>query len=267
MYPSTPIGIFDSGLGGLSILNNITKTLPNEDVIYFADQKNIPYGDKSEEFIINRSKEIVNFLTEKKAKILVIACNTVTTIAIKKLREICKIPIVGVEPAIKPALAISKKKVGVLATSGTAQSLKFKELIERFDSDKRLLVQPCPGLVELVESGELNSLTTKKFLNQYVRKLLDDNVDVIVLGCTHYPFLISEIGEIAGDEIKIIESSEAVSAEVKRQLEKNKIGNKSEQNGKLSFYTSKSETEFASISKRLLPLFDFSNVYRALDQS
>ncbi|MBX9869084.1 MAG: glutamate racemase, partial [Burkholderiaceae bacterium] len=183
---SAPIGVFDSGLGGLSVLKAIRTALPNEHLMYVADSAYAPYGERDAGFVIDRTLVVSDFLLQAKAKCIVVACNTATALAIEALRQHCSLPIIAIEPAVKPAVTSSQNKIiGVLATRATIASVAFTQLCERYRGDTRLLLQPCPGLVEQVEKGELDSATTRALLRHYIQPLLDAGADTLVLGCTH----------------------------------------------------------------------------------
>ncbi len=217
--PESPIGVFDSGVGGLSVLREIRRELPHEDLLYVADSGHAPYGDKSTELIEARSIAIVEFLISQRAKAIVVACNTATGVAIQALRARFTIPIIAMEPAVKPAAAHTKSGViGVLATSRTIASDNFAKLHERFGADVKILMQACPGLVEQVEAGYLSDDKTRSLIEQYVVPLLEQGVDTIVLGCTHYPFLAPLIQKIAGSSVAIIDPSAAIARELRRRL-------------------------------------------------
>jgi glutamate racemase len=214
-----PIGVFDSGVGGLSVLREIRRELPGEDLLYVADSGHAPYGDKSTQLIEARAIAIVEFLLSQRAKAIVVACNTATGVAINLLRARFSIPIVAMEPAVKPAVTHTKSGViAVLATSRTIASDNFAKLHNRFGADVKILMRACPGLVEQVEVGDLTSDKTRTLLEQYVLPLLAENVDTIVLGCTHYPFLVPLIREIAGPMVAIIDPSAAIARELRRRL-------------------------------------------------
>ncbi len=214
------IGVFDSGIGGLSTLSHIRQLLPSEKLIYLADSAHIPYGCKSEEEVAERCLKISDFLTKKKdVKAIVVACNTATAASICSIREKHGIPVIGMEPPIKPAVVISHSGIiGILTTSGTASSERFNRLQERFSTDVQFLVQPCPGLVECIECGDLGGARVRSMLETYLTPLLEQGVDTLVLGCTHYPLVKSIISEIVGDAIKILDTGDAVACELKRQL-------------------------------------------------
>ncbi|MBI5625700.1 MAG: glutamate racemase [Nitrosomonadales bacterium] len=214
-----PIGVFDSGVGGLSVLREIRRELPGEDLLYVADSGHAPYGDKSSDMIETRSIAIVEFLLSRHAKAIVVACNTATGAAVETLRARFSVPIVAMEPAVKPAAAHTKSGViGVLATNGTLGSDNFARLHERFGAEVDILVQSCPGLVERVEAGDLSGDKTRTLIEKYLAPLLAQQADTIVLGCTHYPFLATLIQEIAGPSVAIIDPASAVARELRRRL-------------------------------------------------
>jgi glutamate racemase len=213
------IGVFDSGVGGLSVLRDIRNELPGEDLLYVADSAHAPYGEKSPEFIQDRALAITEFLLQQQAKAIVVACNTATSAAAGLLRAHFSVPIIAMEPAVKPAaLSTQTGVVGVLATRGTLSSENFAKLTTRFGAHAEILVQPCPGLVEQIEAGDLAGDKTKVLLTQYLEPLLLRHADTIVLGCTHYPFLVPLIHKIAGAKVTIIDPAPAVARELHRRL-------------------------------------------------
>ncbi len=215
-----PIGVFDSGVGGLSVLREIRNALPRENLLYVADSGFAPYGDRPAEFIQRRAESIVEFFADAGAKAVVVACNTATAVAVQALRARFAFPIVAIEPAVKPAAEMTRSGViGILATSQTLASENFSRLVERHGKGVEVLQQPCPGLVEQVEKVELAGPTTEALVARYVQPLLDRGADTIVLGCTHYPFLISAIRAIAGPNVALIDPAVAVARELKRRLE------------------------------------------------
>jgi glutamate racemase len=219
MKAAYSIGVFDSGVGGLSVLREIRRELPGEDLLYVADSGHAPYGDKSTELIEARAIAIVEFLLSRNAKAIVVACNTATGVAINMLRTRFSLPIIAMEPAVKPAVTHTRSGViGVLATSRTIASDNFARLHERFGADVKILMQACPGLVEQVEAGDLASNKTRALVEHYVVPLLEQSADTIVLGCTHYPFLAPLIQEIAGSSVAIIDPSAAIARELRRRL-------------------------------------------------
>ena len=214
-----PIGVFDSGVGGLSVLHEIRRELPEEGLLYVADSGYAPYGDKSVQLIEARAITIVEFLLSQRAKAIVVACNTATGVAIETLRARFPVPIVAMEPAVKPAVTHTQSGViAVLATSRTIASDNVAKLHERFGANVKILMQACPGLVELVEAGDLSGDRTRALIAQYILPLLAEKVDTIVLGCTHYPFLVPLIREIAGPTVAIIDPSAAIARELRRRL-------------------------------------------------
>ena len=222
------IGVFDSGVGGTSIWREITNRLPAENTIYLADSKHAPYGEKSKQDIIDISIENTEFLIAKGVKLIVVACNTATTNAISILREKFDIPFVGIEPAIKPAaLATQTNSIGILATQGTLSSRLFHETCKKFTADINVIEQEGTGLVPLIEKGKINSTETKNLLKQYLQPMIHQNIDHLVLGCSHYPYLIPVIKSIIGNEVKIIDSGYAVAKQTESLLRHNKLLNQS----------------------------------------
>lgn len=218
MHNNNAIGLFDSGIGGTSIWKEIHQLLPNENTIYLADSKNAPYGLKSKEEIIHLSEKNTEYLLNKNCKIIVVACNTATTNAIKELRAKYNIPFIGIEPAIKPAALHSKThKIGILATKGTLSSELFYKNVEKYQ-DIQIIEQIGFGLVELIEAGKINSPKMHRLLTQYLTPMIAQNIDYLVLGCSHYPYLIPQIEKIIPKNIKIIDSGEAVARQTKNVL-------------------------------------------------
>ncbi len=218
-HENAPIGVFDSGVGGLSILREIRRELPGENLIFVADSGHAPYGDRDAEFIRQRALLITRFLLAQGAKAIVVACNTATVVAVDELRACCTVPVVAVEPAIKPAAQGTKSGViGVLATSRTLSSSSVARLCETHGQGVTFLLQPCPGLVERVERADLTSAATRSLLVSYLSPLLAAGADTLVLGCTHYPFLMQLIREIAGPKVRIIDPAVAVAKELARRL-------------------------------------------------
>ncbi len=223
MTNNHPIGLFDSGIGGTSIWSAIHELLPNENTIYLADSKNAPYGQKSKDEIIALSCKNTEFLLEMNCKIIVVACNTATTNAIKELRAKYDIPFIGIEPAIKPAALHSQtQKIGILATKGTLNSELFYKNVEKFQ-DIKIIEQIGYHLVELIENGDINSPQMNQLLHDYLTPMIAQNIDYLVLGCSHYPYLIPQIEKILPPHVKIIDSGEAVARQTKNILEE-KVG-------------------------------------------
>ncbi|MEX5343549.1 glutamate racemase [Pseudomonas sp. I2] len=217
---SAPVGVMDSGVGGLSVLAEIQRLLPNESLLYVADSGHVPYGEKSPDYIRERLRRIAGFFHERGAKAMVLACNTATVAAVADLRELYPgWPLVGMEPAVKPAAAATRSGVvGVLATTGTLQSAKFAALLDRFASDVRVVTQPCPGLVECIEAGDLGSPRLRELLRGYVQPLLAAGCDTLILGCTHYPFLRPLLAGMVPADVAIIDTGAAVARQLQRLL-------------------------------------------------
>ncbi len=253
--PSSPVrtvGVFDSGVGGLSVLKAIRKKQPTIDFIYIADSGNAPYGSRSAEFIESRASHITNSLVDAGAQIIVVACNTATAIAVAKLRAKLTVPIVAMEPAIKPAVAHTKTGViGVLATERTIESPSVARLCREFGQGVKILLQPCPGLVELVERGELSSDYTQEYLRKLIAPLIAQGADTLVLGCTHYVFLEPMIQHITGAKVHIIESSAAVARQTVRYLSHNKNLEPGERTGQELFLTTGSPENAQTIFSKL----------------
>lgn len=214
-----PIGVFDSGVGGISVLQHIHALLPHEQLLYVADSRYAPYGNKTPQEIQSRCFEIADFLIAKGVKAIVVACNTATAAAIDMMREKYSLPIIGMEPAVKPAAEASKNGViGVLATVGTLKSAQFAGLLESYGRNVKVVTQGCIGLVECIERGELRSDNTLNLLEQYCQPLLDEGADTIVLGCTHYPFVKPLIQQIVGKNVTLIDTGAAVAKHLQKRL-------------------------------------------------
>ncbi|SEO96478.1 glutamate racemase [Aquisalimonas asiatica] len=217
---TAPVGVFDSGLGGLSVLREIRALLPGEDLLYVADAAHVPYGNRTPDAIRARAQAVSGFLLEQGAKAVVVACNTATAVAVTALRERWRVPIIGMEPAIKPAAGLTRNgTVGVLATEGTLASARFAALLEQYAGDLHVVTQPCPGLVAAVESGELHGDRARALLARYLQPLQAAGADVIILGCTHYPFLTPAIRQRVGADVAIVDTGAAVAREVRRRLQ------------------------------------------------
>jgi len=221
---AAPVGVFDSGVGGLSVLRHLRALLPAEDFHYVADSGYAPYGPRPAADIVARSVAIGDFLVGQGVKALVVACNTATAAAVAELRARLPIPVVAMEPGVKPAVAATRRGVvGVLATAGTLESARFYSLVNRYAGAVRMLTQPCHGLVERVEAGLLDDAETRALLRRYLDPLLAQGADVIVLGCTHYPFLSPLIAELAGPGVSIIDTGPAVARELGRRLQEERL--------------------------------------------
>lgn len=247
-----PIGIFDSGVGGLSVLRAIRTLMPSESILYVGDQGHIPYGPRPMEQIRRFSESITNFLLAGGAKIIVVACNTASAAALKFLRERFEgVQFVGMEPAVKPAAEQTRTgKVGVLATPATFQGELYASVVERFANGVELFQNTCNGLVRQIEQGDLTGDETQTILEQALLPMLDKNIDTVVLGCTHYPFVIPLIQTIVGANVRVIDPAPAVARQVQRLLVAGGIKNPSPIPGKINLYTSGDPAAF----QQLLPL-------------
>jgi glutamate racemase len=249
----SPVGVFDSGVGGLSVLRAIRQELPSEDLIYAGDSGFAPYGDKSHGFVQARATAITEFLIRQGSKAVVVACNTATGIAVDLLRsQFPHIPIVAIEPAVKPAAAKTKSGVvGVLATTGTLASPNVTRLLNKYGVDVEILTQAGTGLVEQVEKGDLSSDRTRALVEKYVRPLLDKGADVLVLGCTHYPFLTAAIRDVAGAGVEVMDPATAVARELRRRLEEVGLLSQDSSNGRERFLTTGDPDTVSPIMSRL----------------
>jgi glutamate racemase len=247
-----PIGIFDSGVGGISVLKHIHALLPHEDLFYLADSKYAPYGNKTVEEITQRCLILCDDLLQKNVKAVVVACNTATAAAIDELRETFDVPIIGMEPAVKPAAEASKSGIiGVLATVGTLKSAQFAALLESYGRNVKVVTQACVGLVECIERGELDTPKTKALIRQYTTPLLAEGADTIVLGCTHYPFVAHVIREIVGEDISLIDTGAAVAKQLKRQLEEKGLLSSSKQKAEVNFWSNSEAANASQITEKL----------------
>lgn len=215
------VGIFDSGVGGLSVLREILASLPAQPVVYFADQAHVPYGSRQVEEVRDFTRGITRYLLEQGAELIVVACNTASVAALHTLREeFAPIPFVGMEPAVKPAVEQSRSgKVGVMATEATFHTTMYASVVERFAQGVTLYENPCPGLVTQVEKGDLEGPVTRRILEQVLLPMMEKDVDTIVMGCTHYPFVIPLIKNIVGDDVRVIDPAPAIARQVRRVLE------------------------------------------------
>ena len=249
-----PIGIFDSGVGGLSVLSAICELLPNESVVYVADQAHIPYGPRQKTQIRDFSFGITDFLLAQGAKLIVVACNTASAAALHDLRaHYPGVPFVGMEPAVKPAASITKTgKVGVLATPTTFNGDLYHALVDRFAQGIEIFQNTCPGLVEQVEQGELESPLTRAILESALEPMLAAGVDTIVLGCTHYPFVIPLIQTLTGPDVLTIDPAPAIARQTQRLLTEHGWLNQQEQHGELELFTSGEPEGLNALQSKLL---------------
>ena len=253
MSNSSPIGIFDSGIGGLSVWREIARQLPHEDTIYFADQIHIPYGPRSLHQIRSFSEAITRFLLERGCKIIVVACNAASAAALKYLRSTFpEVPFVGMEPAVKPAAETTHTGVvGVLATPATFQGELFASVVERFATGVQLVQEVCPGLVQQVEAGRLDTPDTLEMLDWFLQPIRAANADTIVLGCTHYPFVIEAIRQLAPG-VNVIDPAPAVARQVDRVLHERELHGNEDRIGQHGFVTSGELDRFQNILRMLV---------------
>jgi glutamate racemase len=218
--PTSPIGVFDSGIGGLTVYRAIRAQLPNETLFYVADQAHVPYGSRSQAEIRHLSTRITEFMLAKQAKLMVVACNTASAAALKALREAFQaVPFVGMEPAVKPAaFSTQSRLIGVLATPATFHGAPYGSLLDRFAQEVIVLEDTCPGLVNQIEAGEWDTQNTRHILEMALKPMLTQGIDHIVLGCTHYPFVIPLIRDIAGPEVQVIDPAPAIARQAERLL-------------------------------------------------
>ncbi|MFM9836404.1 MAG: glutamate racemase [Methylophilaceae bacterium] len=251
-HSNRPIGVMDSGVGGISVLKHIHTLLPHEDLRYFADSKHAPYGSKTPEEIKARCFEIADFFIAQGVKALVVACNTATAAAIDDMRAKYTLPIIGMEPAVKPAAAATKNGIiGVLATVGTLKSAQFAALLESYGRNVEVVTQACVGLVECIERGELDTPETKDLIKLYTSPLLVEGADTIVLGCTHYPFVKHVIQEVVGDNITLIDTGAAVAKQLKRQLEEKGLLSSSQEKADVQFWTNSEADNAEQVTEKL----------------
>mgnify|MGYP001392302297 CR=1 FL=1 len=251
---ATPIGVFDSGIGGLSVLRHIHQHLPSESLIYVADTGHLPYGPRSSSYVIERARIIARFLVDQGVKAIVVACNTATAAAIVALRDEFSLPVIGVEPGVKPAISQSRSGiVGVLATEGTLGSEKFKRLVVEHGASQQVIVQPCHGWVEQIEQGDLFSDQTRTLVGAAVEPLLRQGADTLVLGCTHYPFLAPIIREVTGPGIVLVDTGQAIALELQRRLQRLSLLGDADNSGTIRFWSSGDPSQMVTQVGRLWP--------------
>lgn len=248
-----PIGFFDSGLGGISILRGVRRILPQEDCIYYGDSAHAPYGVRSVEDVQRLSQQAAEFLLERGAKAIVIACNTATSAAAAMLREkYPQLPVIGTEPAIKPAaLAHPGGRILVMATAMTLQEQKFFDLWEQLRDQAEIVPVPCTGLMEFVEKGQLAGREVEHFLMEILTPFTKEPVDAVVLGCTHYPFLEKTVRKVIGEKPEIFDSADGVARQLKRRLEEQDLLNSGEE-GKVRFFNSSDDKNLLILSEKML---------------
>ncbi len=251
-----PIGVFDSGVGGLSILIELKKLLPKENFVFLADQDYVPYGEKSKKQLVNRCFKVTDyFIKYHNIKMMVVACNTATCYAIKELRAKYPFPVVGTLPAVKPAAILTHtKQIGVISTPSTSKSLMLKKLIKDNCKGVKVINVGCKNLENVVEEGALDSKETQKLLIKYLEKIKNSKTDYLVLGCTHYPFLKENIKKIVGRKVNLIDGGAAIAKRTKWWLEGQQMKNKQKKTGKTLYFTTKDSAKFSKVASKLLKL-------------
>ena len=249
-----PIGVFDSGVGGLSVLRAMRQFMPEEPIVYFADQEHVPYGPRSLKQVRDFSEAITRFLLTQNAKLIVVACNTASAAALHYLRDkFPNVSFVGMEPAVKPAAEHTQSGlVGVLATPATFQGKLYASVVDRFANGVQVLQDTCPGLVGQIESGNLDGDRTRAILEKALRPMLDRGIDTVVLGCTHYPFVIPLIEQIVGESVRVIDPAPAVAKQAERLLDAHGMKNPVGRQTQAHFYTSGDVDSFTSMLPKLL---------------
>jgi len=249
-----PIGVFDSGIGGLTVVKRLGSTLPNENIIYFGDTARVPYGSKSNSTVIEYSIQNTKFLLQKNIKALVVACNTASSIAIPDLIEMFDIPIIGmIEPGSRMALSKTKnKKIGVIGTRATIGNLAYSKEIKKMNNKAEVFEKPCPLFVPLAEEGWIKHRATYEIAEEYLKELRENTIDTLVLGCTHYPILSEVIQEVVGKKVALIDSGVASSELIKTELEKFDLLSDSGTNGSQEYYVSDIPAKFKEVAELFL---------------
>ena len=257
MKKTAPIGVFDSGVGGLTVAREIMRNLPKEDIVYFGDTARVPYGSKSKDNIIRYSRQIINFLQTKGVKAIVIACNTASALALDTVKEEFNIPIIGVvEPGAKAALQITEnKKIGVIGTEATVKSSMYEKIIQEIDSGVSVIAKACPLFVPLVEEGFKKHQVTDEIVDYYLADLKKSDIDALILGCTHYPLLRSKIREYVGENITLVNPAYETAMDLKRILQEMDMENPDIEgdHGSYSFYVSDAADKFKQFANSILP--------------
>lgn len=253
---SSPIGVYDSGVGGLTVFQAVRNLLPNERLLYLADQANVPYGERSLEEVRALAERATSFMMAQGVKLIVVACNTASAAALKVLRKnYPDFPFVGMEPAVKPAAEQTLSgKVGVLATPSTFQGELYASVVERFAGDVQLFQATCPGLVEQIEKGAVKSPETRQILEDAIEPMLKEGVDSLVMGCTHFPFVIPLIRQIAGEDVRVVDPAPAVARQVKRVLESRDLLASASQQSEMQFFTSGKALDLEEFLANLLDI-------------
>ncbi len=249
-----PIAVIDSGVGGISVLRELVALMPNENYIYFGDSKNAPYGSKSRDEVLHITRQALDMLNERGIKALVVACNTATSAAVRILRqEEGELVIVGIEPAIKPpSVELDHPRVLCMATPLTLKEEKFKALVSRFAADEEIIALPCPGLVELIERGELDTPKLHAYLEKLLSPYKSERIDALVLGCTHYPHIKRAIAAHLPESVRIYDGGEGTARETRRRLGAMGLLNPSAERGRVEILNSSNDERLIELSKMLL---------------
>ncbi len=254
MEKEKPIGVFDSGVGGLTVVKRLISTLPNESIVYFGDTARVPYGSKSNETVIEYSIQNTKFLLKKNVKAIVVACNTASSIAIDVLRKEFNIPIIGmIEPGAESAIKFTKaKKIGVIGTRATVNNHAYKKQLIKIDNQVEVFEKACPLFVPLAEEGWIEHRATYEIAEEYLSELKEKNIDTLILGCTHYPLLSKVIQKVIGENVTLIDSGVASSELVRNEIERIGLSTNSSAKGNISIYVSDISTNFRSIVELFL---------------
>jgi glutamate racemase len=252
---NAPIGVFDSGVGGLTVAREIIRQLPNESITYFGDTARVPYGSKSKDTIIRYARQIVRFLKTKNVKAIVVACNTASAFALDTIESELDIPIIGVvKPGAKSAIGNTKnKRIGIIGTEGTIKSELYTEYIHGIDSEITVIGKPCPLFVPLVEEGMLHDTVTDEIASRYLSDLKKQNIDSLILGCTHYPLLRSTVGKIMGPEVNLVNPAYETAVSLDALLKKNHIEAEKTAQPKYEFYVSDAAEKFKNFANSIMP--------------
>ena len=254
---TAPIGVFDSGVGGLTVAREIMRNLPKEDIVYFGDTARVPYGSKSKDNIIRYSRQIIHFLQTKGVKAIVIACNTASALALETVKDEFDIPIIGVvEPGARAALEVTvNKKIGVIGTEATVRSSMYEKIIQGVDPEVSVIAKACPLFVPLVEEGFKKHQVTDEIIDYYLASLKQSDIDALILGCTHYPLLRSKIREYVGDKITLVNPAYETAMDLKRILKEMDMENPDIEgdHGSYSFYVSDAADKFKQFANSILP--------------
>lgn len=254
MNRTNPIGFFDSGIGGLSVVKAFARLMPNENIVYFGDTARVPYGSKSNDTVVEYSIQAANFLLRKNIKLLVVACNTASSVALTELRKFLTIPVIGmIEPGSKMALTETKnKKIGVIGTNATINNKAYSTQLKKLNPKLKVYEKACPLFVPLAEEGWIDNKATELIAKEYLSEFKEKEIDSLILGCTHYPILVDTIQKVVGKKVKLIDSGTPAARLVEDYLNGRGIRNQSVHHGQSEFYVSDVPTKFKEIAERFL---------------